>query len=448
MPGLSSLGSVVATRHRTIIAIVVLLGIIQTAQAFWLALAVPRFAATFAARETAQKLAYHAVGATLTYLVIDSAVQAYYRVNQSANDDLPAGWADRNTPPPEVSAVEKIGNATLGGQTLRDIQYSTPEAARDSWISWRNDSITDGRIWRASDTVGCTFVSGNKTTCGVEQYNTSLSTWTPYTLEIFEISSTTTGCPDGYQQTGDICYLIAGQESVVRYPSDGACEWILDGGIDYIPNPRDTDCDGVAAPTSSTSSIAVTDAQGRVTSETRITANTDGTRTITQSEYDYAAGTTTTTTAIVDDAGTIQQILTSTTDGVADAPQQSVVVNFPTDYARQGTLESIDSKLAPPPPLTGTAAPDLYTPTTLTFDSVLADFRTRAENTAIYTAVSSFFATDVQGQCPQWEIPPVMDMPAIPITAQCSSVMETIWPFISAVIIATAGFVAFRWAFL
>ncbi len=424
------------------------LTLVQIAQAFWLALAVPRFAASFAGREVAQKLAYHAVGATLTYLVIDSAVDAYYRINQAVNDDLPAGWADRNTPPAELSAVEKIGNATLGGQTLRDIQYSTPEAARDAWISWRNGTITDGRVWRASDTVGCTFVSGNKTTCGVEQFNTSLSTWSPYTLEVFETSSTTTGCPDGYQQTGDTCYLIAGQESVVRYPSDGACEWILDAGTDYVPNPRDTDCDGVTAPTTTSSSIATIDAQGRVTSETRIAANTDGTRTITQVEYDYAAGTTTTTTAVVDDAGTIQQILSNTTDGVDTAPQQSVVVNFPDDYARQSTLESIDSKLAPPPPLTGITAPDLYTPTTLTFDSVLANFRSRVESTAVYTAVSNFFATDVQGQCPSWEIPAVMDMPAIPITAQCSTTMENIWPFVSAIIIATAGFVAFRWAFL
>ena len=449
MLGLQSWGFLVASNRLYVFALLVLLTA-GAAHAFLQLAAIPRFAASLAASPTAQKLATHTVGTLAAYLVIDAGVQSYYRLNQNDNSDLPAGWADRNTPPATSPIVfdSTTGYAFVGGNRLYNITTTSAESARDQWIAWRNAQNLD--FFRA---VGsCTWVSAQQANCGVEWRSLTCvepcANWYSDTLSFVLDTTVTTGCPVGYSYDGATATCVLTDSSAVRYSADGTCEWIRDSQGNFLPNSRDEDCDGVTPPTASSDTLVTTDAQGRTTSETRITDNVDGTRTITQTEYDYAAGTTTTTTAVIDDAGTIQQILTTTTEGTAEAPSTSVVVNFPNDYARQGTLESIDSKLAPPPPLTGTAAPDLYTPTSLTFDSVLANFRARAENTAVYTAVSNFFLTDVQGQCPQWEIPSVMDMPAIPITAQCSSMMENIWPFISAVIIATAGFVAFRWAFL
>lgn len=101
------------------------------------------------------------------------------------------------------------------------------------------------------------------------------------------------------------------------------------------------------------------------------------------------------------------------------------------------------------PSLFNGSGPDgLYEPTTKTYASVISAFQSRLQSAAFYQSVAEFFTVSIAGSCPVWVIPGVMGMPSIPVDMQCSSTMESIWPYISAIMIATAGFIGFRWAFL
>ncbi|MBQ0725491.1 MAG: hypothetical protein KBT51_08870 [Cycloclasticus sp.] len=92
---------------------------------------------------------------------------------------------------------------------------------------------------------------------------------------------------------------------------------------------------------------------------------------------------------------------------------------------------------------------ELYTKDdTLTFDSVLGDFTTSINNSAVVSSASNFFTVSISGSCPVWSTPAVWVFPSINIDAQCSPMMNNIWPYIAAILLVTASFVAFRWAFL
>ncbi|MBE0471331.1 MAG: hypothetical protein IBX55_17695 [Methyloprofundus sp.] len=89
---------------------------------------------------------------------------------------------------------------------------------------------------------------------------------------------------------------------------------------------------------------------------------------------------------------------------------------------------------------------DKYTPTTSTYQSVISDFSSSVSNSALISSATAFFDVSVGGSCPVWSVN-VMGMDIV-IDQQCSSVMASIFPIISAVLMALSGFVAFRWAFL
>jgi hypothetical protein len=96
-------------------------------------------------------------------------------------------------------------------------------------------------------------------------------------------------------------------------------------------------------------------------------------------------------------------------------------------------------------------APDgteLYTPTDKTFESVISDFQSRIQAAPFYSAATGFFDVNITATCPIWTLPGVMGLPSITIDQQCSPMLNNALAIVSAIIIATAGFVAFRWAFL
>ena len=90
---------------------------------------------------------------------------------------------------------------------------------------------------------------------------------------------------------------------------------------------------------------------------------------------------------------------------------------------------------------------DFYTASGLTYKTVLTEFVTKMQTTPFYSAASNFFSSSISGgSCPSWSVE-VMGM-SIVLDQMCSDVMSAIFPLISAVLISTAAFVAFRWAFL
>ena len=426
---------------------------VDTASTFFQLLAIPRFAASFATRANGAKLATHAVGATLTYLVIDSAVSAYFRLTNT-NDDLATGWTDRTSPPgtsPVIPAA--AGYLNFAGLTVPFSSVSGADAGFASAIGKINtESLYPYKVRvnpaKPTCTLQSTGTNGAAAYLCYIQYENPVGSSIWYSLNVnLSISSSTQSCEAGYTLPGSSCVLSTA--SVVRYPTNGACEYIRASDGTLTPNAKDKDCDGVALPSTPSKSIVTTDATGRAVTDTKITPLADGGTSITQQEYDWANNKTTTTTAVLNPAGTITGITTQTTTGTETAPVAGSTPNAtPTDYARQATLEEINTKLAPPPPLNATV-PTLYTPGSLTYFGVLSSFQTRVSNAPAISSAQNFFTVDISGtSCPIWHIPSVMGMPSIPIDAQCSNIMNQIWPFVAAVIIATVGFVGFRWAFL
>jgi hypothetical protein len=427
---------------------------VDTASAFVQLLAIPRLAASFATRANATKLATHLVGATLTYLVIDSAYNAYLRLT-NVNDDLPVGWSDRTTPPgtsPVTAAAS--GYLSFAGLTIPFSSVAGADAGFATAIAKINTEALYPYKVRVNPTKpACTLqstgVNGASAHLCYIQYENPVGSSIWYSLNVnLSISSSTQSCDTGYTLSGSSCVLS--NAATVRYPVNGACEYVRSSDGSLIPNSRDKDCDGVALPATPIKTIVSTDATGRAVTDTKVTSLADGGTSITQEEYDWANNKTTTTTAVLNPAGTVTGITTQTVTGTATAPVVGSTPSnsIPTDIAREGTLQQINTKLAPPPPLNATV-PTLYTPASLTYVGVLSSFQTRVSNAPAISSAQNFFTVDISGtSCPIWHIPSVMGMPSIPIDAQCSNTMNQIWPFVAAVIIATVGFVGFRWAFL
>ena len=90
-----------------------------------------------------------------------------------------------------------------------------------------------------------------------------------------------------------------------------------------------------------------------------------------------------------------------------------------------------------------------YTPTDKTYDSVITAFKDKVSGTGAIAAAQNFFTISLpSGACPVWSAQiPYINFNLV-IDQQCSPVMTSIWPYIQAVLLVVAGFVAFRWAFL
>ncbi len=90
-----------------------------------------------------------------------------------------------------------------------------------------------------------------------------------------------------------------------------------------------------------------------------------------------------------------------------------------------------------------------YTPTDKTYDSVITAFKDKVNGTGAIAAAQNFFTISLpSGACPVWSAQiPYINFNLV-IDQQCSPVMASIWPYIQAVLLFVASFVAFRWAFL
>lgn len=111
-----------------------------------------------------------------------------------------------------------------------------------------------------------------------------------------------------------------------------------------------------------------------------------------------------------------------------------------------GTFTGSAASLTPGTVTAGTG-PD-YTATDKTYQSVYDGFKSRVNASQIVTSVNSIFSVSVAGgACPVWSAD-VDPFGTITIDAQCSAAMQTVWPIIYAVVLATCTFLAVRWAFL
>jgi hypothetical protein len=85
----------------------------------------------------------------------------------------------------------------------------------------------------------------------------------------------------------------------------------------------------------------------------------------------------------------------------------------------------------------------LYEKTDKTYESVLTEFKNRVSNSAVGSAMTGFFDFNLAGTCPTWQVDTGY-VGIITIDAQCSQAMASIWPLIAAILLAVAGFFAWR----
>ncbi len=98
-------------------------------------------------------------------------------------------------------------------------------------------------------------------------------------------------------------------------------------------------------------------------------------------------------------------------------------------------------------PYDGRGPGDLYSPDeSRTYTSVLRGFVDRVSASPIFSAVTSFFKVDVSGTCPVWSINNAY-IGTITFDQHCSLTMTQIWPYIKAIVLLAASFLAFRIAF-
>ncbi len=80
------------------------------------------------------------------------------------------------------------------------------------------------------------------------------------------------------------------------------------------------------------------------------------------------------------------------------------------------------------------------------FGTVLTAFQDRVLSSQVGTATANFFTITTSGTCEVWSV--TTSAFTVTFDQHCSQIMQSIFPFVSAVIIALASFVAFRWSFL
>jgi hypothetical protein len=205
----------------------------------------------------------------------------------------------------------------------------------------------------------------------------------------------------------------------------------------YTLNPTTHSCDFSGCPVGYVSGqvngVTQCVQSGQTTTGTQeSTTTTTGTQTGTATTNPDGSQTTTTTTT---QTSTGTTSITLDTGGLA---QESTALN---------TLDEL-KKLTQGQAFGGASGESLYEPGGKTYAGILAAFKDRVTASPIASAGSGFFTITLSGSCPIWVLPQTALTPAIPIDMQCSDMMNDIWPLISAVVIAAASFMAFRWAFL
>jgi hypothetical protein len=179
------------------------------------------------------------------------------------------------------------------------------------------------------------------------------------------------------------------------------------------------------------------------------------------------SGTTTTGTQTVDVSGTTNQTSTTTTnpDGSQTTTTSGTSTTSGTQsisldtggLAQESTVrEGVEAQKdllnlmkGEGANIPGESLGDLYDgSTTPGYSDSLTSFKNRVSASALGSSASGLFTVTLSGSCPSWVIPATDWTPSLTIDQICSPAMTDIWPFIAAILLATATFFAYRIAFL
>lgn len=168
--------------------------------------------------------------------------------------------------------------------------------------------------------------------------------------------------------------------------------------------------------------------QTTTTDETSTTTtNPDGSQTTTTTGTDTTTGTTT---------------ITFDTKGLA----QESTMNKVSENTK-GILDKLN-EINTTPFAGGSGFTDQYTNANPnTYTGITNAFTARLQSSQIGQVATGLFDVNLAGTCPVWTIPASTMLPSMTIDQFCGSVMNDIWPFIQAVMLAVATALAIRVAF-
>jgi len=242
------------------------------------------------------------------------------------------GWSDPMTPP-STSPASTSTYRTCNGANQQCVTDPDPQASCDG-------------SWQLAGAYHGVFSTG--TTC--TGYRNSDGAY----MGVRSTVPLDFACPTGYQLSGSTCYIIAGQEGLVKWPSDGMPTFMLDANNNWIPHPNDPDTINPATgqpftPPPSVGSLYSHDEYNNPT-ETTVQPTADGGTKTTQHTQgvNQTTGTTDTTThqTTTDAAGNVvnytYQYNANTSLSQVTQPQN---LTIPNDYARENTLQGTNTKL-------------------------------------------------------------------------------------------------------
>jgi hypothetical protein len=257
---------------------------------------------------------------------------------------------------------------------------------------------------------------------------------------------------------------IGGQ---IKNPSTGACDEPV-CGVGYTLNTSSHYCDFSGCPSGYTQGSVngitqcIKNSTGTITTSppsgpesTTVTPDGNGGNTTVTTNPD---GSVTTTITVVNPDGS-QSITTTTAPGPTGGTggTTSEIELDTSGLAQESTVqEGVQAQKDLLDLIKGQGATistgqvgDLYDGTSVSsYSDSLTEFKNRVSSSTVGSSASGLFSVSFVGSCPAWQIPATDWTPPLTIDQICSPAMEQVWPWVYAVVLASATFMAIRWAFL
>jgi len=291
------------------------------------------------------------VGGSLAYLSMGGSPTApeteippiSVQLNTGVPLATPAGWNPAVSPAVQPSPPSPISQPTLPtisvvlGSSATTLSGAMPATC----TLYLNTGVPVGQTSRhvMKDTVN---PSACAAAAGLSSFGQANSPDNHYVFAAAFINN----CPAGYTASGSNC--VVSDANLVQKPSDGKCT-IVRTGNSFSGDSRDPDCASGSLPSTVTVSPTVVEVKPTLTETQKVVINPDGSTTITSTRINSNNTTTTETITVSPGNGTPgSTVITgrgSVTVSGSGTQAGTTPIDFPTDYNREATQQSINSKL-------------------------------------------------------------------------------------------------------
>lgn len=316
------------------------------------------------------------------------------RVDATAAMPVPAGWTAgvggaAPVPPASLVAGSQVVYSSAGGSPAQNSNCGMPSVTTNAASACATQICAMGQTYQggyASNSYLLDSVTGTELSV-VCNYHTNIAIWGYENFSSVGVIGdiVVDACPSGYVISGSNCVLA--QPEIVMEPSDGSCTVTSSAGT-ITNNPIDPDCSAFPSDIlQSSNSVSAVDGAVSIS----IVTNLDGTSTVTYVQP-MANGNTLVSTYTLNSGGSLVGVNDSVATGQGTAsgvPAAPLIVDFPSDYARQGEaaaaaaglgtkLDTLHQDLIVPPLVL--PASDSFVSTSTDFFSSLGGLLVGAEN--------------------------------------------------------------------